>query len=40
MLPYYCKKIMDTRNVSDGKIKNLAPNLFDKERYVLHYKTL
>ena len=36
----YCETIMDMHNVSVGNVKNLVPNLFDKERCILHYKNL
>ena len=36
MLPAYQIKIADDYNICIVNIKNLVPNFFDKERYVLH----
>ena len=33
-------KIADLYNVPNGNVKKLVPNLFDKEKYVIHYENL
>ena len=33
-------KIEDLYNISIGNVKKLVPNLFEKEKYVLHYENL
>ena len=33
-------KIADVCNISIGNVKEIVPNFFDKEKYVLHYKNL
>ena len=38
MLSEYQLKIADFYNVPIGKVKQLVPNLFDKERYLIHYE--
>ena len=40
MLSDYQLKMDDLYNIPIGKIKKLVPNFFEKEKYVLHYKTL
>ena len=40
MLIKYCKDIVDWFGIKVGGVKNLIPNLYDKVRYVIHYKTL
>ena len=35
MLSYHQLKIADFYNISIGNVKNLVPNFFDKEKYVL-----
>ena len=36
----YQLKIADLYNISIGNVKKLVPNLFDKEKYVIHYENL
>ena len=38
VLSSYQLKIADFYNISIGNINKLVPNLFDKEKYLLHYK--
>ena len=40
MLSEYQLKIADLSNIPIGNVKNLEPNFFDKEKYVLHYENL
>ena len=40
MLSEYQLKIDDLYNIPIGNVKKLVPNLFDKEKYVLHYENL
>ena len=40
MVSEYQLKIADLYNVPIGHIKKLVPNLFDKEKYVIHYENL
>ena len=40
MLPSYQLKTSGFYNISIGNVKKLVPNLFNKEKYVLHYKNL
>ena len=40
MLPDYQLKIADHYNMSIGNVKKLVPNVFDKEKYVIHYGNL
>ena len=39
MLSEYQLKIIDLYNVPIGNIKKMMSNFFDKEKYVLHYKS-
>ena len=38
MLSEYQQKIANLYNIPIGNVIKLAPNFFNKERYVLHYK--
>ena len=38
MLSEYQLKTADFYNIPIGKVKQLVPNLFDKERYLIHYE--
>ena len=38
MLSKYQLKIADTYNTPIGNVKKLVLNIFDKEKYVLHYE--
>ena len=40
MLSTYCKKIADKYNIKVGDVKQLIPNLGNKTKYVVHYRTL
>ena len=40
MLSKYCKDIVDGYDINVGGVKKLIPNLFDKTKYVVHYKNL
>ena len=40
MLSDYQLKMADLSNIPIGNVKNLVPNLFDKESYVLHFENL
>ena len=40
ILSKYQLKIADLYNIPIGNVKKLVPNIFDKEKYVLHYKNL
>ena len=40
MFSSYQLKIFDLYNIAIGNGKKLVPNLFDKEKYVLHYENL
>ena len=33
-------KIADHCNIPIGNVKNIVPNFFDKEKYVIHYENL
>ena len=33
-------KIADLYNIPSGYVKKLVPNLFEKEKYVIHYENL
>ena len=40
MLSEYQIKIADLYNIPIGNVKKLLPNLFDEEKYVIHYENL
>ena len=40
MLSKYCKAIVDWYDIKIGVVKKLIPNLYDKIKYVVHYKNL
>ena len=40
MLSNYCKDIVDRYNIKVDGVKKLIPNLYDKIRYLVHYKNL
>ena len=40
MLYKYQLKIADLYNIPFGNVKQLVPNFFDKEMYVVHYENL
>ena len=40
MLSEYQLKIDNSYNIPIDEVKNLVPNFFDKEKYVIHYKNL
>ena len=40
MLSKYCKNIVDRYDIKVGGVKKLIPNLFDRTKYVVHYKNL
>ena len=40
MLSNYQLKIAHLYNIPIGNVKKLVPNLFDKEKYVIHYENL
>ena len=40
MLSEYQLKIADLYNIPIGNVKKVVPNIFDKEKYVLHYENL
>ena len=40
MLSKYCKDIVDWYNIKVSGVKKLIPNLYDKTKYVVHYKNL
>ena len=40
MLPDCQLKIADLYNISISNVKKLVPNLFDTEKYVIHYENL
>ena len=40
MLSDYCKEIKDKYKISSGNIAKLIPNLYNKEKYVLHERNL
>ena len=39
-LSNYCLKITDEYNITTGSVKELVPNLMDKNNYVIHYRNL
>ena len=40
MLSKYCKAIVGWYDIKVGGVKKLIPNLYDKIKYVVHYKNL
>ena len=40
MLSGYCREIADWYNVKVGGVKKVIPNLGDKVKYVIYYKSL
>ena len=40
MLSEHQIKIADLYNIPIGNVKKLLPNLFDEEKYVIHYENL
>ena len=40
MLSKYCKEIADKYEIKVGNVKKLIPNLSNKTKYVLHYRSL
>ena len=40
MLSNYCKDIVDKFNIKVGGLRKLIPNLYDKVKYIVHYKNL
>ena len=40
MLPEYQLKISDLYKIPIGNVKKLVPKFFDKQKYVIHYKSL
>ena len=40
MLSEHWLKIVDLYNIPIGNVKKLVPNLFDKEKYMIHYQNL
>ena len=40
MLSKYCKDIVDWYDIKVAGVKKLIPKLFDKVRYIVHYKNL
>ena len=38
MLSNYCKNIVDKYNIKVGNDKKLIPNLYDKVKYIIHYR--
>ena len=40
MLSEYQLKFADLYNIPIGNVKKLVPNLFGKEKYVIHYENL
>ena len=40
MLSKYCKDIVDRYDIKVGGVRKLIPNLYDKLKYVIHYKYL
>ena len=40
ILSKYCQKIKDKSGMSIGRVKKLIPTLPNKEKYVLHYRSL
>ena len=40
MFSEYQLEIADHYNIPIGNVKNLVPNFFDQEKYVIHYENL
>ena len=40
MLSEYQLKMADLYNIPIGNVRKLVPNLFDKEKYVIHYENM
>ena len=40
MLSNYCKNIVDKFDIKVGNVKKLIPNLYDKNKYIVHCKNL
>ena len=40
MLSNYCKDIVNKFNIKAGNVKKLIPNLYNKTKYIVHYKNL
>ena len=40
MLSNHQLKVADLYNIPIGNVRKLAPNFFDKEKYVIHYENL
>ena len=40
MLSNYCKNIADKFDIKVGNVIKLIPNLYDKIRYIVHYRNL
>ena len=40
MLSKYCEDIVDRYDIKVGGVKKLIPNLYDKTKYIIHYKSL
>ena len=40
MLSKYCRDIVDWYGIKIGGVKKLIHNLYDKSKYVVHYKNL
>ena len=40
MLSDYQLKIVDLYNIPIGNVMKWVPNIFDKEKYVIHYENL
>ena len=40
LLSDYCLEIANAHNITTGKVKELVPNLINKNNYVIHYRNL
>ena len=40
MLSNFCRGIVDKYNIKIGNVKKLIPNLYDKVKYIVHYRNL